>query len=211
MDDKGNTKPQENKTTRHTWIGDEEEIRQQEEMSKRRTYTLSPQATRIVTRQKKKYSGFITDEELQNSEIIKIEDRKTQLVSKEDISQTRIYDPFGKSDETADGSSEAGPKKPVIKLPKTLTIKMTDGRRKGLIAVLVLVLLLVAFEASFFAMKSAASGLPEKTAAAKTQTEELKSENDKLKEQSELYGDAEQMKELKESWERQKEKMENSE
>lgn len=206
-DDK-NKKPEQNNTSRHTWIGDEEEVRQQAAMAERKTYTLSPQATRIVQKQKKKYSGFITDEELQNSDIIRIEDRKTTLVNKEDISQTRIYDPFEKPEETNVGEEEkSSPAK-----SKYITITVSDNAKfKRLAALLAVFLILVAFEISYFVLKSSTEKLPAQTEAAKTQTVELQEQNEQLSTQSEQYSSEEEMKELKESWERLKEKIGSTE
>lgn len=210
MDENNKNNPKENNASRHTWIGDEEELRQQEAMAERKTYTLSPQATRIVERQRKKRTGFITDEELANSEIIRIEDRKTTLVNKDDISQTRIYDPFEKDGKTSGKAENEKPAKPAK--PKNLIITIPDKRRaRLLIAALAAVVLILVFEISFFAMRSSVAELPEKTKAVTTQTAEISEENEKLTEQVAAYGDEKEMKELKESWERQKEKLGASE
>ncbi|MBQ3291840.1 MAG: hypothetical protein IJH43_05655 [Mogibacterium sp.] len=206
-DDK-NKNPEQNKTSRHTWIGDEEEVRKQEAMTERRTYTLSPQATRIVQKQKKKYSGFITDEELENSDIIKIEDRKTTLVNKEDISQTRIYDPFEKQ------GTEGEPEDKGKAQPKSryITITVSDSAKfKRIIALLAVFLILIAFEVSYFVLKSYTGKIPAETQTAKTQTEQIVAENEQLTEQIGQFNSKDEMKELKESWERLKQKIGNTE
>ena len=206
MEDRDNKNREKNRS-RHTWIGDEDEVKRQAEMAERKTYTLTPQATRIVEKQRKKRTGFITDEELENSEIIRIEDRRTTLVSKEDISQTRIYDPLlHESDKT----EEAGPASQ--KKPEYVTVKMTEGgMRKLLTAIAALVLVLLLFEISFFVMRSNAASLPDKAASVEKETSEILEENAGLEEKAETYGDEEQIKELKESWERLKEKLGNTE
>ena len=194
-----NRKDRENNISRHTWIGDEEETKRQAEITERKTYTLTPEATRIVDKQRKKRTGFITDEELRNSDIIRIEDRRTTLVNKEDILRRG-------SDTVREEVKAPEPK------PSYITVKAPEGgRRKAFFAVLVLIAALLIFEISFFVMRSNADSLPARTDAAIEETSKLEKENKKLEQKTEKLGDEEQIKELKESWERLREKLGNTE
>ena len=199
------------KTARHTWIGDPEES----QALSRDTGTVRPvqtdentillQRTRVVEKPKKPYSGFITDEELKDSDIIRLEDRRTSMIDEKDISQTRIYKPF------VDEQDE----KPVVAAPrgpKTRTFVLSDdGKARRLIALLALFLLLVLFEASYFVMMKATDKIPAQTKEVNTQTVELQEENSKLASEVEGYGDKDQITEMKESWERPRDKIAPSE
>ncbi|MBR2540833.1 MAG: hypothetical protein IKE85_08460 [Mogibacterium sp.] len=200
-----NNKPNSNNVSRHTWIEDDGNKGSYDVLFERKTYSQIPDATKLVEKQRTPYKGFITDEELENSKIIDLESRKTTLVDKDDISQTRIYTPF----------AEEEPEPPKVKAmpkPKARTVWISDSRKfKRLIAVLAVFVLLLLFELSFAVMKYSLTKLPAKTEAARTQTAELQAENDKLAEEAAGYGDYNQMMELKDSWERLKEKLGKSE
>lgn len=201
-----NNNKQENKTSRHTWIGEGNET-EQAVRPERRTYSQVPFETKVVERQKKKYTGFITDEELNNPEIFKMDDRKTILVSKDDIEKTLIYPPFSQAKEAPEAEAEPQPAK-----RKAWSVTIEDDRKfKRLIAVVAVFLVLLLFEISFVAMKVGASKMPAKTEATKAQTLELQEENKKLTEEADSYGEYDQLRELKESWERLKSKLDKSE
>ena len=211
----------EEKTSRHTWIGDEEEVKAVSGPgadNKRAAYadpanvsgeSIETRATRLVEKQKKPYSGFITDEELKaGSDIIRIDDRKTRVISKSDIPRRLSDDPGKAGMSTPDGLAD-GKKDPAKeKKRRTRTIKIADPKKfRRLIALLAVFAVLVLFEISYFAMRAASAALPGKTQKAIAQTETIEAENRELREESASYGDYEDVKELKESWERLRDKL----
>lgn len=215
MDNEKNNK-QQGTASRHTWIGEEERLTSTDRMvwtdesdvNAARVSESDPvddiniAKTRIVERQKKPYSGFITDEELKNSDIFTLDDKKTRIISKEDILKTQVYPPFNMPEEEETESEE--PEK-----PKARTLVIADKSKfKRLVAVLAVFALLILFELSFVWMKYAAGAMPAKTESIRTETAELQEENKKLEEESAEYGEIDQVRELKESWERLKEKLE---
>ena len=212
-------------TGRHTWIG-EEPAKETETVSldkmvwndesekphsDRNTSGNIYGATRVVEKQKRPYSGFITDEELRDSEIIRIDERK-RLDDPQDLGQTRIYQGFvGTENGPEKETEEPAPVKRKRKI-KARTINISDKKVvKRLIAIAAVFLILVAFEISFVAMKYSLRSLPGKTATLKAQTAELTEENKKIEEEISGYAGISQIEELKSSWESLKEKLEKSE
>ena len=124
------------------------------------------------------------------------------------MSQTRIYTGFGSGMEETPEEK----KKPARKLrpvKKTFVFSIADDRKfrrlKILAAVFVLIL---AFEICFAVMQYKSANLPGKTAELKSQTEAMLEENKELKSESENLGNYEEIKELRDSWERLKEQLE---
>ena len=170
-------------TDRHTWIEDRD---QHEQIGK----------TRLVEKQRKPYSGFITDEQIEEGkEAIRIDDRRTRIAEiSPELRQTRVYSGFGT--ELGDTPAE----QPAVRKSKVYVLD--DSKRKRLLAIVAVFILLVVFELSFVMMKISAGRLPEKTAAAKAETAQLQIENNKLKEEAAEIGEYDQVKDNKESWER---------
>ena len=206
--------------SRHTWIGEENKIDDPDEMvwTDERANTETPIGggiggvrivttdvfrTRVVEKQKKPYKGFITEDELRSNEIFPRNARSRLNLDREELLQTRVYPGFpGITDET-----EADPEGKPATSP-VITLSLSDrGTVRKLIAAGIIVLLLLAFEISYVCMRHGISALPGKTESVKAQSEEVLTENEELAEQAEEYGDYDQLKENKESWERLKEKI----
>ena len=219
-----NEKNNRNTVSKHTWIGEENKIDDPDKMewsedAPRRetpigdgiggvnTVTTDVFKTRVVEKQKKPYSGFITEEELKNNEIFPQDSRRELKLDREELMQTRVYSGFpGITNEP-----EPEPEK-TSSLRTVRTIRISDKTKfRRLIAAGVVLLLLIIFEISYVCINNSIKDYPEKTEAVKAQTEEIQKENSAFKEQTQSYGDYDQMKENKESWERLKEKTGQSE
>ena len=201
--------------TRHTWIGDADEIRPQgmDRTVTRMTAVLpetDDKTTKVVERQRKAYKGFITDDEVRDAETRAEEDRKAraaQRAAREEFSQTRIYTGLGSGLDDNEEKTEPEKTRPARKKNYTFTVP-TGRRLKGFIAAAVVLVLLIAFEAGFLLMKSGASKMPAKTEQIKEQTTELQARNEELQQTADALGDPEQAKELRDSWQRLVERLE---
>ena len=202
--------------TRHTWIGDADEIRPQGmDRTVTRMTAVWPESeergsTRVVEKQRKAYKGFITDDEVRDAEARAEEDRKAraaQRAAREELSQTRIYTGLGSGLDEDEKKQEPEKARPAGR--KTYTFTVPSGRRlKVFIAAAAVLVLLIAFEAGFLLMKSGASGLPAKTEQLKEQTAELQTQNEELQQTADTLGDPAQAKELRDSWQRLVERLE---
>ena len=76
-----------------------------------------------------------------------------------------------------------------------------------MIPVAVVLVLILVFEIGFAAMKMSIRSLPDKTKEVKNQTEQLLEENEELQQRSDALGDIEQIKELRDSWQRLNERL----
>lgn len=201
--------------TRHTWIGDADEIRpEQINRTVTRMTAVWPEndgrSTRLVEKQRKAYKGFITDEEVREAETQAEEGRKARAAeraAREELAQTRIYTGLGsglEGDDTEDKRSARPPRR-----KRTYTIAVpSGGRLKALIAIAAVLVLLLAFEIGFVFMKSSAAKLPVETEDIRKQTAGLQDDNKKLQEKAEELGDYDQVKELRDSWQRLIERIE---
>lgn len=224
------TRIEENKKTdsttdrksRHTWIGDKDEIRPDwgERTVSRATITGETSRgtaivkTRIAERERRPYRGFITDDEIKHAEAAAEIDRRARAESRaaaEKMAQTRVYSGFGSG---LDDETPVPAEKPVRK-PRTsrsYIIHITDDRKfKRLIAALAVFVLLLLFEISFFVMRAQTASLPGKTAEVKTQTEKINGQNEELKSETEKLGDPQQIEENKDSWQKIKDQLAPSE
>jgi cell division protein FtsB len=87
-------------------------------------------------------------------------------------------------------------------------IRIGDRKRfRRLLILLAVIVLAIAIEAGYFIMEARVSELPEKIKAVNKQTEDIKADNVKLHKENEKLGDGESKKELKESWERLRDKV----
>ena len=111
------------------------------------------------------------------------------------MKSTRVYRGFIGDDEDEDKA------KPAPKKRRTLVIS-DSSKFKRLIAVLALFALLLVFDISYFAMKAGTGSLPDKTAARRAETISVESEIQSIEAEADGYGDYDDVKELKESWER---------
>lgn len=203
---------------------------------------INEKATRLAEKQKKPYSGFITDDELRNSMIIDPEEiRKTGAYDSAGLKETRIYQGLGsgldsgrnetltgadgsagsiksgnglkglkgKSDDTSARESAGDSKMPErIRRGRKVSFRIADSNKfRRLIAILVIFALILAFDISFLLMKSGIKTLPARTEKAKAEAAELQAENKRIAEESAQYGNYDDVKDLKESWERLKEKI----
>ena len=163
---------------------------------------IETRETKLVDRQKRKYKGFINDEQI-------AEIRNTQIFYRPDDYPSAVDPLISEERAAAEEKAAAEAKaKEEKKKPKVKTIRITDSSKfKRLFAVLAVAVLLAVFVISFFVMKSQTASLPEQTEALNQQTAELKEENAGLKESAEKIGDYDTLKELGESWERLKSKI----
>ena len=204
-------------TGRHTWIGDKDEIAPGSvDMRTTRATTFVPdineRQTKIVEKQRKAYRGFITDEEVRDAETQAEIDRaarekeRTERAARQELAQTRIYTGFGSGmDEEEKPAAEK--RKPSL-TKRTFTVNVSDSRKfRRLIPVAVVLVLILAFEIGFAAMKMSIRSLPDKTKEVKNQTEQLLEKNEELQQRSDALGDIEQIKELRDSWQRLNERL----
>lgn len=214
---KENNKTDSGRATRHTWIGDPDEIRPQP-MNRtvtrmtQITDTFDDRSTRVVEKQRKAYKGFITDDELKSAEAQAEADRQAREAERAarevDMTQTRIYTGFGSGME----DTQTEQKKPARRfrpVKKTFVFSIADDRKFRRLKILAAVFALIfAFEICFAVMQYKSTSLPDKTAELKDQTAALLEENEALKTESENLGNYEEIKELRDSWERLKEQLE---
>jgi hypothetical protein len=87
-------------------------------------------------------------------------------------------------------------------------IRIGDRKRfRRLLIVMAVIALIIAIEAAFFVMEARVGKLPDEIKAVNKQTEDIKADNEKLQKENEKLGDSESKKELKESWERLRDKV----
>ena len=205
------------KTARHTWIGDRDEVRPDlvERPVTRMTVPASEIAsTRLVEKEKKPYRGFITDEEVEFAEKAAEIDRRARaerMAASEAMTQTRVYTGFGSridAEEEGPQEEQEQPKPAKVRRKRTFNISIADNRKfRRLIVLAAAFFILLAFEISFVVMREQISTLPGKTAELKSQTETLTTENEALQKSADELGDYDQIKELRDSWQRIKDKL----
>lgn len=219
-ENKENAKPR----TKHTWIGDKDEIRPDQVLrpvSSSTYYGDLNRKTKLVERKKKPYKGFITDEEVKFAEAAAEVDRRAREESqaaREELARTRIYRGFDSvpqdpdavrsadADKADDEEKQSGERKPKNRIHR---IRIADDRKfRRLTALLVVFILLIAFEVSFLVMKAQTSSLPGKTKELRNQTEQIRTENAGLEKENEELGDVDDIKENRDSWQRIKDKLE---
>ncbi len=87
-------------------------------------------------------------------------------------------------------------------------IRIGDRKRfRRLLIILAVIALAIAIEAGYFIMEARVGKLPEEIKAVNKQTEDIKADNAKLQKENDKFGDGESKKELKESWERLRDKV----
>ena len=210
------------KTARHTWIGDRDEVRP-DMMQRTVTRMTFPQddvrdtrmvSTKLVEKERKPYKGFITDEEVEFAEKAAEVDRMARaerMAARQTMTQTRVYSGFGsgmeeeKAPETETNSEQEHAR---VRRRRSFNIQIADSRKfRRLIVLAAAFLILLAFEISFAVMKAETASLPGKTADLKTQTETLQTENETLQKSADELGEYDQIKELRDSWQRIKDKL----
>lgn len=203
-------------TGRHTWIGDKDEIVPGSvDMQANRKTTffseINDRQTRIVEKQRKEYRGFITDEEVRDAETQAERDRITrereraERAARQEMSQTRIYTGLGSG---LDDEKPVPEKRKPSWTKRTFTVNVSDSRKfRRLIAVAVVLVLILAFEIGFAAMKMSIRNLPGKTEEVKKETAQLLEKNEELQQKSDALGEIEQIKELRDSWQRLNERL----
>lgn len=204
------------KKTGHTWIGDKDEIRPDfsERPVTRMTFSNTEgRGTKLVQREKKPYRGFITDEEVKYAEAAAEVDRRSRAeerAAREEMHRTKVYTGFGSGmqSDSEPAAETAGPKK----RRRSFNITIADRKKfKRLVALFAVFILLVLFELSFVLMKAEIKALPGKTENVRKQTQEVQDKNAQLQREADLIGDYDQIKELRDSWQRLKEKLGESE
>ena len=198
----------ENKPSRHTWIGDAEEIKApdySEQPIPRTTYQdIAERQTKLVVREKKPYRGFITDEEVKNAEAAAEIDRMARAESRaarEGMAQTRIYTGLGSGLEDEDKKAEEE-EKPVKKRRKrSFNVRVADSNKfRRLVALAAVFVLLLLFEISYFVMKAETAALPGRTASLRSQVTSAQANNAELKKTADELGDYDDIEALRDSW-----------
>lgn len=213
------TEEQENKktfsrdTSRHTWIGDKNEIRPDLERTvTRMTQVIAEtddRSTRLVEKQRKAYKGFITDEEVKSAEDRAETERRKRAEEKAarlEMAQTRVYTGFG-SGLDDDTSGKAEPQKKRTR--KVYSINVSDRKvRSRLLAVAVILVLMLVFDIGYLFLNHSVKVLPGRTEEAQKETAEMIAETEELQQKADALGDYDQLKELRDSWQRLKDQLE---
>ena len=213
------TEGQENKrtfsrdTSRHTWIGDKNEIRPDLERTvTRMTQVIAEtddRSTRLVEKQRKAYRGFITDEEVKSAEDRAETERRKRAEEKAarlEMAQTRVYTGFG-SGLDDDTSGKAEPQKKRTR--KVYSINVSDRKvRSRLLAVAVILVLMLVFDIGYLFLNHSVKVLPGRTEEAQKETAEMIAETEELQQKADALGDYDQLKELRDSWQRLKDQLE---
>ncbi len=213
------TEEQENKktfsrdTSRHTWIGDKNEIRPDLERTvTRMTQVIAEtddRSTRLVEKQRKAYKGFITDEEVKSAEDRAETERRKRAEEKAarlEMAQTRVYTGFG-SGLDDDTSGKAEPQKKRTR--KVYSINVSDRKvRNRLLAVAVILVLMLVFDIGYLFLNHSVKVLPGRTEEAQKETAEMIAETEELQQKADALGDYDQLKELRDSWQRLKDQLE---
>ena len=199
------------KRTGHTWIGDKDEIRPDAVARpvSRQTFTDGEiRTTKVVERPRKPYTGFITDEELKHAEAAAEIDRRSRAegrAARDEMAQTRIYTGIGSGldDEPAPEEEPAKPVQKAKRAHRTFTIRFDDSKKtRRLKILLVLFALLLAFEISFAVMKIRTATIPGMLEGVRTQTEELKAENEAIQKEADEIGDYDEVVNNRDSWQK---------
>ena len=201
------------RVTRHTWIGDKDEVRPDGTVRPVTRSTIADTdmrgtkmiKTKIVERPKKPYRGFITDEEISQAEAAAEIDRRALAESRaarEEIAQTRIYSGFGEP-EKAEDKPEEEPQKPKVRRKKTVNIQIADNKKfRRLVVLLAVFVVLLAFELSFAVMKARTATLPGSTAKLRSKTETVQANNTAIQESIDKIGDYDEVKANRDSWQK---------
>ena len=208
------------RVTRHTWIGDKDEVRPDgaDRPVTRATFadtdvrSTRMATTRLVEREKRPYRGFITDEEISHAEAVAEIDRRAIAESRaareaamEAMTQTRVYSTLD-VEEKAVPEEEVQKKKPRKK--RSVSINVTDGKKfRRLVVLLAVFVVLLAFEISFAVMKARTATLPGSTAKLRSKTATLQADNTALQESIDEIGDYDEVKANRDSWQRIKDKL----
>ena len=210
------------RVTRHTWIGDKDEVRPDgaDRPVTRATFadtdvrSTRMATTRLVEREKRPYRGFITDEEISHAEAVAEIDRRAIAESRaareaamEAMTQTRVYSNLDvPEEEKAVPEEEVQKKKPRKK--RSVSINVTDGKKfRRLVLLLAVFVVLLAFEISFAVMKARTATLPGSTAKLRSKTATLQADNTALQESIDEIGDYDEVKANRDSWQRIKDKL----
>jgi cell division protein FtsL len=198
------------RVTRHTWIGDKDEVRPDlaARPVTRKTFSDAGDrgtrmvTTRIVEREKKPYRGFITDEEISRAEAAAEIDRRAiaeSRAAREALMQTRVYGVIPEQEEEEKPEEKAPEPKPRRK--RTVNIQITDNKKfRRLIVLLAVFVVLLAFEISFALMKARTAALPDSTARLRSKTATLQANNTELQESIDKIGDYDEVKANRDSW-----------
>ena len=119
------------------------------------------------------------------------------------MARTRIYSGLGSGleDESAQPEEERKP----VRVRRTYSINISDGKiRKRLIALAVIFALMLLFDIGYLFLDRSAAGLPGRTESVQKETAEVLAENEELQQTADNLGDYEQLKELRDSWQRLK-------
>ena len=209
------------KVTRHTWIGDKDEVRpgSAERPVTRATITDNASrstrmvSTKVVERPKKPYRGFITDEEISHAEAAAeidrraiAESRAAREAAKETMTQTRVYSGFAEPDDAEDKAEDKPadkPQPPKVRRKRIVNIQISDEKKfRRLVVLLAVFVVLLAFELSFAVMKASTATLPGSTAKLRSKTETMQANNSAIQESIDKIGDYDEVKANRDSWQK---------
>ena len=200
-------------TSRHTWIGDKNEIRPDLERTvTRMTQVIAEtddRSTRLVEKQRKAYRGFITDEEVKSAEDRAETERRKRAEEKAarlEMAETRVYTGFGSGlDDDTSGKPEPQKKR----TRRVYSINASDRKvRSRLMAVAVILLLMLVFDIGYLFLNHSVKTLPARTEKVQKETAEMVAETEELQQKADALGDYDQLKELRDSWQRLKDQLE---
>lgn len=195
------------RVTRHTWIGDKDEVRPVTRSTIADTDMRGTKMikTKIVERPKKPYRGFITDEEISQAEAAAEIDRRALAESRaarEELAQTRIYSGFGEPEKAEEKAAEE-PHKHKARRKRTVNIQIADNKKfRRLVVLLAVFVVLLTFELSFAVMKARTAALPGSTAKLRSKTETVQANNTAIQESIDKIGDYDEVKANRDSWQK---------
>ena len=199
------------KRSGHTWIGDKDEIRPDAVARPISRQTITDgeiRTTKVVERPRKPYTGFITDEELKHAESAAEIDRRSReegRAARAEMAQTRIYTGIGSGldDGSAPEEETVEPVQKARRARRIYTIRLDDSRKvRRLKILLVMFAVLLAFEISFAVMKIRTTTIPGMLEGVRTQTEELKTENEAIEKETDEIGDYDEVVSNRDSWQK---------
>ena len=206
------------RVTRHTWIGDKDEVRPDMAVRPVTRASVSDETgrstrmvtTKIVERQKRPYRGFITDEEISQAEAAAEIDRRAAAESRarresamETLTQTRVYSGLDVPEEADAAAEEEEAPKKKARRKRSVSIDITDSAKfRRLVVLAAVFIVLLAFEISFAVMKVRTASLPGSTSKLRSKTTTMQADNAVLQESIDKIGDYDEVKANRDSWQK---------
>ena len=211
--------------TRHTWIGDKDEVRPEgadaDRPVSRMTFSdadgrgTKMVSTKVVKREKRPYRGFITDEEINHAKAVAEIDRRAiaesraarEAANREALAQTRVYSGFAAPEEE-ETAPEKESEKAKPRARKSINIQVTDSRKfRRLVALFAVFAVLLAFEISFALMKAGTAALPRSTEKLRSKAATMQADNAVLQESIDKIGEYDDIEANRDSWKKIRDKL----